>query len=808
MPEPPTSLIGRRRDVEEAVHRLRWGGVRLLTLTGPGGVGKTRVALAATQALRRDCPGGPTYVSLAPLRDARLVTPTMARELGLREAGGGRIEDLLVEHLRERDAIVVLDNFEHLTEASALLSSLLQQCPQLRLLVTSRSALRLQGEHRMEIAPLEVPEEAELARTELAARYPAVELFAQRAQATRRDFSVREDNLAPVVEICRRLDGLPLAIELAAARIAHLSPQALLMRLSRRLSLLTDGPTDLPARQQTMRDTIAWSYDLLDESEQRLLRHLAVFAGGWTLEAAEAVCASSEAAAPSIFDGLNALIDQSLVTLDDYAEDEPRYRMLETIREFAGEQLAFYKEEQSGRMAHARYFLALAEEAEPLLTGSEQARWLESLEIEHDNLRVALDWAQTSGDADLGLRLSATLWRFWFGHGHTDEGRRRIQTFLPMLEQASSLLVQARVLYAAGALAFGLAVHDEARQHFEGSLALYRTLGDSTHVAVTLNGLGVIASSKGEYERALTHLRESAALHREAGNDALLAAPLMNTANIVRYQGRDAAAMAEAIALYEEGSNIYRRIGNISALANGLNNLALVLAETGDPERAIELTDESIALAAQLDNPSLRAFALTARCAIALDEGEDERAWLLAAEGLELFRRAGDRDQIATTLINLGALEFRRGRYDRAEELAREAQTLLQQSGARRLLAYVFENLGDVARARGDLRQARMQYEESLAIRTEIGYVVGNADALKRLASLACAEGSWTLAARQYGMAAALRERLGVPMPRVQQAEAERDRARIQGVLGEEAFEAAWQEGVTAVDSRPPAPAS
>src|SRR5947209_8312205 len=398
-PEPPTSLVGRRRDVEEAVHRLRWGGVRLLTLTGPGGVGKTRVILATTHALRNDCPGGPTYVSLASLRDAHLVGPTLARALGLRDAGNGGIEEALLAHLQERDTIIVLDNFEHLTEGAGLVSSLLQGCPRVRFLVTSRTALKLQGEHRMEIAPLEVPGEGVQVNAEAAARYPAVELFAQRAAAARRDFALTESTLPAVIEICRRLDGLPLAIELAAARIAHLSPQGLLMRLSRRLPLLIDGPADLPSRQQTMWDTIAWSYDLLDDAERSLLRHLSVFAGGWSLEAAEAVCGQAEGETRALFAGLSALIDKSLVLVDELAEGEPRYRMLEIVREFAGEQLTALGEQEAMRGRHAVHFLAFAEGAEPLLGGPDQARWLECLEREHDNLRAALDYAQTGGEA-------------------------------------------------------------------------------------------------------------------------------------------------------------------------------------------------------------------------------------------------------------------------------------------------------------------------------------------------------------------------------------------------------------------------
>lgn len=796
-PTPLTPLVGRRRDVEEAVHLIRWGGVRLLTLTGPGGVGKTRVAMAATQAMQDDCVGGPTYVALAPVRDTQLVGRTVATALGLRETGGHTVEETLIRHLRERSAIIVLDNFEHVLPAAALLSSLLAECPRLKVVVTSRTALRLQGEHRMEVAPLEMPDHEALAHLDVAARYPAVELFVQRARAASRTFALTDENLATVIEICRRLDGLPLAIELAAARLAHLTPQALLIRLSRRLTLLTDGPSDLPVRQQTMRNTIAWSYELLAQPHQRLLRHLSVFAGGWSLEAAEAVAGTWEGGERfAVFGELSALIDASLVVVDDLHAIEPRYRMLETIREYASEQLAARGEGVTVHRLHADYFVALAEQAEPQLTGPDQAQWLDRLGAEHNNVRAALDWTRAAGDVERGARLTAALWRFWLNRGLSEEGRGWARTFLAMLGELASPLLRARLHYAAGALAFGQALHNEAEPHFETALTLFRAVGDTEQVAVTLNGLGVIASGKGEYARALPLLRESVALHRQAGNETFLAAPLLNIATIVRYQARDAETVSEAIALYEEGIDIHRRHGNVHQLATSLNNLALVLLDGGDFERAADLATESLALGKRVASPGLQAAALTTLSVTAIDQGEDERARPLTEAGLELFRRSGDRDMIGTNLVNLGTLELRGGRVERAEALAREALALFQQTGAQRLLGYAFENLGDVARARGDLKQARACYDESLAVRREVGYVAGVAISVERLASVACAEGAWDLAARQYGAAAALRDRLGVPAPPVARDENERNLARIREMLGEVPFAAAWEDGL------------
>jgi tetratricopeptide (TPR) repeat protein len=544
-----------------------------------------------------------------------------------------------------------------------------------------------------------------------------------------------------------------------------------------------------------MRATIAWSYELLAEAHQRLLRHLSVFAGGWSLEAAEEVATASDEDSLSVFAGLSALVDHSLVLGDDRDDPAPRYRMLETIREYASEHLTSEGEADVVSRRHADFFIALAERAEPNLTGPEQIQWLDRLAADHDNLRAALNWARATGDAERGARLCAGLWRYWLARGHSGEGRGWTQRFLSLLDANLATGVRAGLEYAAGAMAYGLSLHDDAEHYFETALALFREAGNPEMVATTLNGLGVIASARGAYAHALPYLREAAALHRQTGNDTLLAAPLSNMANIIRYEASSAEAVAEAITLYEECIDIHRRHGNTQQLANCLTNLALVLIDTGDFDRAGGLAAESLALGTALESPGLRAAALCALSALAIEIGDDDGAWPLVEESLELLRRSGDRDMIGINLVNLGILELRRGHVDRAEALARDALVLFQESGARRTLGYALENLGDVALARGDLRQARTHYEESLAARTGVGYIAGVAISLERLANVAYAEAAWEMAARQYGAAAALRTSLGYPAPPVTRAENERNLARIRETLGEEAFAAAWEAG-------------
>lgn len=415
--QPPTPLIGREKEVAGLKQALQRPEVRLLTITGPGGVGKSRLGLQVAVELADEFQDGICFVRLAPLNDPGLVIPAVAQALGVKEAGERPLLEQLKLHLRDKHMLFLLDNFEHLTEATPPLAELVSAAPGLKVLATSRAALRLSGEHQFPVPPLSLPDLKELPGPEAVLEYAAVALFTQRATAVKPDFALTQGNAAAVAELCVRLDGLPLAIELAAARVTLLSPQAMLAHMAgdrglSSLSLLTGGPRDLPSRQQTLWDTIEWSYALMDVDEQLLFNRLASFSGGCTLEAAEEVCSAGRDLSITVLDGLSSLIDKNLLRQAEPAEGEPRLVMLETIREYARERLAESGEEDQARRAHAAYYLVLAEEATAKLNGAEQEVWLNRLETEHDNFRAALAWSLDRGETEMGLRLGGALW--WF----------------------------------------------------------------------------------------------------------------------------------------------------------------------------------------------------------------------------------------------------------------------------------------------------------------------------------------------------------------------------------------------------------
>jgi predicted ATPase/DNA-binding XRE family transcriptional regulator len=683
LPLPPTALVGREREVAEGCARLRRLETRMLTLTGPGGVGKTRLALAMAHEVAGDFADGAAWIELASLRDPALVAEAVARGLGVREEGDRPLPELLREALAERQMLLVLDNCEHLLPGMALISELLAAGPQVTVLATSRSRLRLRGERELPVGPLAVPaaggDGAPLAGL---AGVAAVRLFVEQAQAVAPAFALTAETASPIAEICRRLDGLPLALELAAARIKVLPPQALLARLEQRLPLLSGGSRDLPARQQTMRDAIAWSYDLLTDEEQAHFRRLAVFAGGCTLEAAEWVLgvggrvSDEESELPSPIthhpspsltdprppppdplDAIASLVDQSLIRSSEGATGEPRFVMLETIREFGLEQLAANGEVDEARRAHAFAFLELASEAESALAGPEQARWLDRLEVELDNLRAALSWAVESGEVTLALRLGGTLWPFWRIRGHVRDGRPWLERILALPGAAAApAALRAKALAGLGSLATNMGDYRAAQERLAESLAIYQELDNRRQITATLQSLALVAQNQNAYDRSAALYAQSLELAREQGDDPAIVVALNGLA-IVAQTGGD---VASATALYEECLAAARRLGAPRHVAITLGNLGNLAADRGEAAQAVALYEQSLAKYREVGDQrgvAICLYSLGHQAAVR----DDSRAGALLAEALQIFTALGDPRAIAETLDVLARVIVERG---------------------------------------------------------------------------------------------------------------------------------------------------
>jgi predicted ATPase/DNA-binding winged helix-turn-helix (wHTH) protein len=676
LPAQLTPFIGRKSEAAAVEKMLRREGVRLVTLTGPGGTGKTRLALHVAANLLDAFPDGVFFVALEPIKDPSLVVSQIAQVLGVKEAAGTTLDENLKKHLDDKRMLLVLDNFEQVTAAAPRIRELLAAAPRLMVLVTTREVLRLSAEHEFQVPPLLLPNLTALPPVPDLMRYEAVALFTERATAAKFDFALTEVNAQAVAEICTQLDGLPLAIELAAARIKLLPPQAMLMRLESPFKLLTGGARDAPARQRTMREAIAWSYELLDQPEKTLFRRFAVFLGGATLDAAARVCDAEGDLGVGIEDGVESLVDKSLLRQVEQAGVEPRFAMLETIREYGLELLKASGERERMRQLHASYFLDLAERAEPELEGASQKQWLEQLEHEHDNLRAALRRSLEFNETETSLRLARALWWFWYLHGHYREGREWLDRVLKAGGGEKATL-RAGALLGAGVLAFLQCDYGLSKKLLDESLRLARELDDRENVATALQVLGSLAREQGDYKRAVELHEESLARWEEAGDKRGVARSL----NYVGFAAWLSGDFGQTRKACEVSRELFGEVGDREGSVWSLLNLAAAAHYEREPERAESFGRESLSISREIGYKEGIAWSLNVLGNVARAGEDYERAAAMLRESLALHDELGDRWRVASVLEALAELAQAKEQPQRAARLFAAAARLRETIG-------------------------------------------------------------------------------------------------------------------------------
>ncbi|MDQ3928632.1 MAG: tetratricopeptide repeat protein [Chloroflexota bacterium] len=787
LPLQPTTFLGREREVMAVRQRLLLPEVRLLTLTGPGGTGKTRLAIQVAGDLLDAFADGVWFIDLAPISEPVLVLSAVATILGVKEVGGEPLDDSLKAYLREKQLLLVLDNFEQVVVAAPLVAGLLTAAAGLKVLVTSREVLHLYGEQEYAVPPLALPTMHAFPPLEQLTQYASVELFIQRAQAVQPDFHVTNATAPAVAEICVRLDGLPLALELAAVRSKVFSPQALLERLTQggagRLQTLTGGPRDRTARQQTLRNTIAWSYSLLPRGEQRLFARLGVFVGGCTLEAAEAVVNLDGDCAVDVMEDLVSLVDKSLLRQVEQEQGGPRFVMLETIREFALERL-----EESGdfawlRQKHAEYCLAFAETAEAHLEGAQQASWLDRLEGEYGNLRFALEWAVTRSAVEIAWRLSGALWPFWEIRGYLSEGRSWLEAALAVDEGRREPKADIPKRH-------GGEGEDEAPASSRGALAAR---------AKALIGAGTIAQMQGDYVRAPSFFNESLALLRDLGDKRALNRSLKHLAWFAHVRGD----YERAAALWDESLTESQALNDAAGIALARHGLGEVALVHGDYGRAGQLLEASLAVFREVGDTADIAMVLRNLGELAQQQGDVARARRMLNESLALFRNLGDTLGIAMVLAPLGAVAQQQGDHGQAQSLLDESLRLSRNVGAEHCSAIALALLGETALAEDDLERAEACFREGVALFRKAGDNRGIVTCLEGLGEVAWKQGqrqaglwqSVARGARLHGAAEKLRMEIGVPIPPARRGPQERRVAAARGLIAGAVFMGAWAEG-------------
>jgi predicted ATPase len=850
LPLQLTSFVGREREIVEVKRLLL--GERLVTLTGPGGTGKTRLALQVAADLLELFPDGVWLIELASLSDPMLVPQAVSAILGVRESAGRPILSTLIDYLRTRELMLILDNCEHLLSSCALLvTDLLQACPDICILVTSREALNILGELSFRVPSLSVPDVRRLPALSALSQYEAMQLFVERAEIVQPGFELTDTNAHAIAQICQRLDGIPLAIELSVARVKMMPVEQVAARLDDRFRLLTGGSRTALPRHQTLRALIDWSYDLLFDPERTLFQRLSVFAGSWTLEAVEAICASEELEKDDILELLTQLVNKSLIIPDGETEGPARYRLLETIRQYARERLLEAGGGEKVRDRHLQYYLQLSEHAEPELRGPDQVVWLDRLEKEMDNIRAALEWA-LDADLESGLRMASAL--FWFWHIRTgkNEGIEWLERALTAESQRragaplspSQALVRGKALNAAGSLmimhgnadralalsreslqvyedldspgrqgvahatlaaqkgmahalwnlAQGTSYHenlDEAWALTERSLALFREVGDTFGIAQCLDHLGSYALMRADYEQARSIWEEDLSLRRELGDKDGIAWSLSLLANLAMWTGNP----EQAQALYAESLNAFREIRNKWAVSMALSGLGSVKLAQGEFEGAAKLYEEALAYGRDMGDQNTIAGRRYDLARVAWSMGEYDRATKMYEDTLRILRKTDNKSAISGALVDLGVAAWVQGNLELATRRFEEAIDIGREIDGQFTVGYGLNGLGKVAYSRGDYETAASFHRQALKIFQEAVNDWNITHCLEPIAALSVAQGKMKRAARLFGKTEDFYSYIQYLLSPFERQIHEQAVSAARTALGDEVFSTLWKEG-------------
>lgn len=787
LPAPLTDIIGREREIEQCLALLSEG--RLLTLTGPAGTGKTRLSIEVAARMENAFPDGVCYISLEALNEPDLVAPAIAHALEIVETASQPVIESLKQALRTRQQLLILDNFEQVAPAASIVAALLAACPGLKILVTSRMPLHISGEQEFPIHPLTLPTAGVPVTASTLKVYSAVQLFVKRAQAVQPQFRLTDENAAAVASLCAKLDGLPLALELAAARIKLFSPQAMLARLTQQLDLLRGVQFDRPARHQTLRQAIDWSYDLLDDNQQQFFRCVTTFPGGFTLEAIRAVCSSLDE--PKILDYLEALVEQSMLKRDDRFDEEPRFYMLETLRTYGLERLEESSDAKEVRDAHLNYYITLAEKAEEELNGPDAARWLDRLEEEHNNFRAALAWAARSRNIEAELRLGAALSGFWATRGYLHEGQQRLEKMLTTLSTNVSAAIRAKALNSLGILTFLLGDFRVAETVLEESLSLWQKVGDPEGIANVMNDLTWVALELSDSIKARKLADQTLVLSRRLNLTRSTAVSLYNLGWLESYAGR----CRNACDALEESLSLYRSINDIRGEALTCLSLAWVETLKGRFDQASVYQESAREILHDVKDPLFGAWALFVRGLIHLEQGDFNPASDLLAQSISAWRTVGYRPGLGWALCTQSLVYIFQEKPDKSLECLQEADALYMILTCKWGISLMHYCLGLVAHLQGDLEKTLKHLNFSLNLRSKSDLYLSTVECLEALAGIYIERNYPELALRLLGASLAERERLEAPVPPRLLDRFELYHQELRSALEPETYEQTWAEG-------------